>query len=90
MKEIKTTLELRNIKGIEDQEVKEITISVSMPFLDDSFIFKNVSIAIEILALILFKILISMPKNNKASYEKLKILNEGIVEISEAIDKKRE
>ncbi|MFA5178215.1 MAG: hypothetical protein WC427_01485 [Candidatus Paceibacterota bacterium] len=90
MKEIKTTLELRNIKGIEDQEVKEITISVSMPFLDDSFIFKNVSIAIEILALILFKILISMPKNNKASYEKLRMLNEGIVEISEAIDKKRE
>ncbi len=90
MKEIKTTLELRNIKGIENQEVKEITISVSMPFLDDSFIFKNVSIAIEILALIIFKILISLPTNNKTSYEKLKILNEGIVKISEAIDKKRE
>lgn len=90
MKEIKKTIDLKNIKSIENQEVKEITISVSMPFLDDSFIFKNVSIAIEILALIIFKILISLPTNDKSSYEKLRMLNEGIVKISEAIDKKEE
>jgi len=89
MREIKTTLELKNIKGIENQEVKEITISVSMPFLNDSLVYKSIAIIVEILALIIAKILISLSTNQEASYEKIRILTEKIIAINEILDKKK-
>jgi hypothetical protein len=89
MREIKTTLELKNIKGIENQEVKEITISVSMPFLNDSLVYKSIAIIVEILALMIAKILISLPTNQEASYEKIRILTEKIIAINEILDKKK-
>jgi len=89
MREIKTTLELKNIKGIENQEVKEITISVSMPFLNNSLVYKSIAIIVEILALMIAKILISLPANQEVSYEKIRILTEKIIAINEILDKKK-
>ena len=89
MREIKTTLELKNIKGIENQEVKEITISVSMPFLNNSLVYKSNAIIVEILALMIAKILISLPANQEVSYEKIRILTEKIIAINEILDKKK-
>ncbi|MFA5009168.1 MAG: hypothetical protein WC534_01130 [Candidatus Paceibacterota bacterium] len=89
MKEVKKTLDLKGTKGMENQEVKEITISVSMPFLNDGFVYKGVAIIIEILALMIAKILISLPTDREASYEKIRILTENIVTINRILDKKK-